>query len=460
MDTEFIFMLVIFSMTVMLVMWRPIGMNEAVPSFISALIIIFFGIVSFSNVVEIFGIVLGASITILSTIVMSIVLESIGFFRWAAYNLLKKSNGSGRTLYWYTNLLCFVMTLFMNNDGSILITTPIIIHIVTILKLKRYQKVPYLLSGAIIATASSAPIGVSNLANLIALKIVGLDLNSYAKLMFVPSMLGILVISLLLYYYFKRDIPKKITVYHHISPPVSMDYETKRRKSGYTFHPLIHAQQQQKSIDWPLFCTCIAIVVLVRMSLFIFPPLGIPMEFISIAGACALIFIRWRKKKKGIIDIAVKTPWHIFIFAFSMYVIVYGFKNIGFTSILVNSLYGIVSENLLNASLSMGVIITVMSNLFNNLPSVMLGTLIIVDMGLDSQTMQVAYLANVIGSDIGALLTPMGTLATLIWMYILRKNGIFLSWGNYVKTVVMVVPIGLIVSLLSLYFWAQWVIFS
>lgn len=108
----------------------------------------------------------------------------------------------------------------------------------------------------------------------------------------------------------------------------------------------------------------------------------------------------------------------------------------------------------------MGVIITVMSNLFNNLPSVMLGTLIIVDMGLDSQTMQVAYLANVIGSDIGALLTPMGTLATLIWMYILRKNGIFLSWGNYVKTVVMVVPIGLIVSLLSLYFWAQWVIFS
>lgn len=107
----------------------------------------------------------------------------------------------------------------------------------------------------------------------------------------------------------------------------------------------------------------------------------------------------------------------------------------------------------------MGIIITIMSNLFNNLPSVMLGTLIIVDMGLDSQTMQVAYLANVIGSDIGALLTPMGTLATLIWMYILRKNGIFLSWGMYIKTVVMVIPIGLFVSLLSLYVWAQWVIF-
>lgn len=460
MDTEFVFMIVIFAMTVMLVMWRPLGMNEAVPSLISAVIILAIGIVSISNVVEIFGIVLGASITILSTIVMSIVLESIGFFRWAAYNLLNKANGSGRMLYWYTNLLCFVMTLFMNNDGSILITTPIIIHIVSILKLKRHQKIPYLLSGAIIATASSAPIGVSNLANLIALKIVGLDLNSYAKLMFVPSMLGIFVISLLLYYYFRQDIPKKIIVYHHILPPVSMNYQVKKRKSAYSIrHPLIHAQQQQQMIDWTLFRICIAIVVFIRIGLFIFPPTGIPMEFISILGACALIYIRWRKKQKGVYDIFAKTPWHIFIFAFSMYVIVYGFKNAGITSILVDALNGGVSENLLQASLIMGIIITIMSNLFNNLPSVMLGTLIIVDMGLDSQTMQVAYLANVIGSDIGALLTPMGTLATLIWMYILRKNGIFLSWGMYIKTVVMVIPIGLFVSLLSLYVWAQWVIF-
>ncbi len=457
-DTEFIFMLIIFLMTVLFVMWRPFGMNEAVPSLIGAFVIILIGIVPFSDIFEILRIVSGASITILSTIVMSLVLESIGFFRWAAYNILKKANDSGITLYWYTNLLCFTMTLFMNNDGSILITTPIIFHIVTILKLKRHQKIPYLLSGAITATASSAPIGVSNLANLIALKIVGLDLNAYAKLMFVPSMIGIFVISVLLFFYFKQDIPKKFKVYHHISTPFSIDYQTNRKSSGYTVqHPLVHASQQ--GIDWSLFRLCIAIVVLVRGSLFALSPLGIPMELIGIIGAAALIYIRWHKKRTGVLDIVMKTPWHIFVFAFSMYVIVYGLRNIGLTSILVEMLRDTVSGNLLHASLIMGVIISVMSNLFNNLPSVMMGTLIIVDMGLDHQTMQVAYLANVIGSDIGALLTPMGTLATLIWMYILRKNGIYISWGLYIKTVLMVIPIGLLVSLLSLYLWAQWVIF-
>lgn len=77
------------------------------------------------------------------------------------------------------------MTMVFNNDGSILITTPIIIHIVTLLKIKPHQKIPFLISGALIATAASAPIAVSNISNLIALKIVGLSLNSYINMMFV-----------------------------------------------------------------------------------------------------------------------------------------------------------------------------------------------------------------------------------------------------------------------------------
>ncbi|WHY59467.1 ArsB/NhaD family transporter [Peribacillus simplex] len=116
---------------------------------------------------------------------MSIVLESIGFFRWIALNIIIRSKGSGIRLFAYINLLSFFMTMVFNNDGSILITTPIIIHIVTLLKIKPHQKIPFLISGALIATAASAPIAVSNISNLIALKIVGLSLNSYINMMFV-----------------------------------------------------------------------------------------------------------------------------------------------------------------------------------------------------------------------------------------------------------------------------------
>lgn len=79
-------------------------------------------------------------------------------------------------------------------------------------------------------------------------------------------------------------------------------------------------------------------------------------------------------------------------------------------------------------------------------------------MGLDAHTLQVAYLANVIGADIGSLLLPMGTLASLIWMYILKQNKVPFTWGQYLKATILVIPIGLLISLFSLYVWSQWLL--
>ena len=142
--------------------------------------------------------VTGAAVTIMATLVMAIALESIGFFHWVtAMKLLEATKGSGLRLFWLSNFLCFLMTLFLNNDGSILITTPILIMILKQIGLNDQQKLPYLISGALIATASSAPIGVSNIVNLIALKIIGMDLYLHTIMMFVPGTLGLLFLSTL-----------------------------------------------------------------------------------------------------------------------------------------------------------------------------------------------------------------------------------------------------------------------
>ena len=190
-DSSATLMIIIFIMTTILMLWRPFGINETIPTTIGATIVLIAGVVSFQDVVGIVKIVSGPSLTILSTIMMSIVLESIGFFKWIASNIIVKSRGSGTRLFLYTNLLCFFMTMLFNNDGSILITTPIIIHIVQLLRLKPHQMTPYLLSGVLIATATSAPIAVSNISNLIALEIVNLSLNSYVQMMFIPSMMAL-----------------------------------------------------------------------------------------------------------------------------------------------------------------------------------------------------------------------------------------------------------------------------
>jgi len=455
-NIETLMMFSLFALTVLFIMWRPFGINEVVPSTIAACVIFLFGIVPPADIFNIFTIVSGASITILSTIVMSIVLESIGFFRWAAMNLALKAKGSGLLLFWYINLLCFLMTLFFNNDGSILITTPIIIQTLTLLKLKPHQQIPYLISGALVATGASAPIGVSNLANLIALKIVGLDLNSYATMMFVPSMIGIASIAVFLYVFFKEDIPVKIK--GNIDP-----FRLKAQLSDYPLkkypHPLSPKSQEQAPNDWKMFRICIAIVVLTRISFFVLAPFGVPTEWPAVVGAILLIALRWHRKKVGAMDVLKKSPWHILVFAFSMYVIIYGLHNVGMTEFIVGTIGEKVGENHLYAVFIMGLLVSVMSNLLNNLPTIMIGTMSITEMGLDPETMQVAYLANVIGADIGSLMLPMGTLATLLWFHTLRQYKIPMTWGKYLQVTVYIIPIGLLLSLLSLYLWTTYVVF-
>jgi len=86
----------------------------------------------------------------------------------------------------------------------------------------------------------------------------------------------------------------------------------------------------------------------------------------------------------------------------------------------------------------------------------MVGTLTLTNMGLDPLTLKIAYLASVIGSDIGSLLLPIGTLATLMWMHIVQKAGVRISWSQYLKVSSIVIPITVIFTLVLLFFWVSW----
>ncbi|MNR40408.1 Arsenical pump membrane protein [compost metagenome] len=113
------------------------------------------------------------------------------------------------------------------------------------------------------------------------------------------------------------------------------------------------------------------------------------------------------------------------------------------------------SSNDLSAVVVSGGLLTIMSNLLNNLPAALVGTLSLTQMNLEPQTRQLAYLANILGSDVGALITPIGTLASLIWLFILRQHDVQLSWKDYMKVTVVIIPAGLLISLLSLYAWTR-----
>ncbi|NIK78962.1 arsenical pump membrane protein [Paenibacillus castaneae] len=429
-----------FFLTIGFIFWKP-NVNEAIPATVGAIIVILCGSVSLADLGQITETISGAAVTIIATIVMAIVLESFGFFYWAAELLTRKAKGSGIRLFWLTNLFCFLMTLFVNNDGSILITTPILLILLQNMGLKNHQKIPYLLSGALIATASSAPIGVSNIVNLIALKIVHMDLYMHTAMMFIPASLGLALLSLLLFATFYRVLPKKL-------PPAA------RWNLLPGSHPL---KEIVTTENRTAFMRNILIFVLsVRLSLFAASYIHFPVSLMAVIGSSLLLAWRWIFLKIPPTDMIKKTPWYILLFAFSMYVIIYGLNNIGLTEWLIQLLQPIVSGSLLNASVLMGTLLSVLSNLFNNHPALMVGTLTLMSMGLDPLTLKIAYLASVIGSDIGSLLLPIGTLATLMWMHIIRKGGVKISWGQYLKVTSFVIPITVIFTLIILSYWVSW----
>lgn len=442
--------IVAFLLTILFIFWRPKGVNEAIPACGGAILVLISGSVSFADLTVIAETVSGAAVTIVATIVMAIVLESFGFFQWVAVQLFHLAKGSGIRLFWYVNLLCFLMTLFFNNDGSILITTPILIILLTRLQLKNHQKIPYLLSGALIATASSAPIGVSNIVNLIALKIVHMDLYMHTLMMFVPATLGLLLLVFLLFAYFYRDLPRKLKT----QVEINSSYEK------IVDHPLKHSVKEAPfQNDSSFMVKVLFFVFSIRVGLFIASYFAIPVSLVAIAGSVALLAWRWIYLGISPGDMLKKTPWHILVFAFCMYIIIYGLNNIGLTRWLVAYFQPIVSGDLLYASVIMGVLISVMSNIFNNHPALMIGTLTLTNLGLDPLALKVSYLANVIGSDMGSLLLPIGTLASLIWMHILKESKIRISWSDYIKVTARVIPPSLLFTLIILYYWVSWLFY-
>ena len=263
--------------------------------------------------------------------------------------------------------------------------------------------------------------------------------------MFVPATLGLLLLTWFLFLRFKKVLPK--TVPTNVSG-LSFSYlpSTKTRRNSA-------CSEKDRSSSCEMFC-CLYLLSVV--SLFVASFVNIPVSVMAVIGSLVLLGWRWAYLKIPPGDMLKKTPWYIIVFAFSMYVIIYGLNNIGLTDWLISFMRPMVSGSLLHASVLMGTLLSVLSNIFNNHPALMVGTLTLMNMDLSLLELKIAYLANVIGSDMGSLLLPMGTLATLMWMHIVRKGKVMISWLEYIKITVVVIPPATLFTLVVLYYWVSW----
>ena len=415
----------IFIITITLVIWQPRGLGIGWSASLGAVLALLTGVVQLGDIPVVWHIVWNATATFIAVIIISLLLDEAGFFEWAALHVARWGGGSGRKLFVLIVLLGASVAALFANDGAALILTPIVIAMLLALGFSPAATLAFVMAAGFIADVASLPLVVSNLVNIVSSDFFKIGFNRYASVMVPVNIAAILSALAVLLLYFRRDIPAQYNAAQLRQPREAI-------KDAATFR-----------FGW-------VVLGLLLIGFFGLEPLGVPVSATAAVCAALLLAVAARGHVISTQKVLRDAPWQVVIFSLGMYLVVYGLRNRGLTAYLATWLDRFAEGGVWGAALGTGLLSALLSSVMNNMPTVLVGALSIDASQATGAVKEAMIYANVIGSDLGPKITPIGSLATLLWLHVLARKGITISWGYYFKVgAVLTLPV-LLVTLVAL----------
>jgi arsenical pump membrane protein len=409
----------VFAITLLLMIKHPRGLRLGYAAGIGAVASLLLGTVSLGQAAQSFLDIWDAALAFLGIIALSVTLDAMGFFRWAALRVVKLARGSGLRLYFYIALLTAAVSILFANDSAVLILTPIVLEIVTCLGINKRGKLAYLFTAGLIADTAAMPLITSNPINILSADYFKYSFVDHLIFMGPVAIATLLSSLLLIYLFFRRQIPK--------------NYDIQASDSLTKGKPAISRDQLKITL-----VTLVAIdigYVLTSITRF-------PVSLVICSGAIFLVMVYWitlkrnslvNKEKKGIIGLARDINWDIVLFMLSIFIVVQGLETAGVTNLLASAL---VETSKLPSALGVfapSLVVTVGASFMNNWPMTILGLLSIHQAAVTGPALTNLVFSNIIGNNLGPHFFPLGSLAILMWLEIMRRKGVNISLKEYLK---------------------------
>ncbi len=400
--------------TLALILIRPRGLSEAWIALGGAIAMIVAGpmrLADISGVTRETADVLGF---LAGMMVLTAVVERAGVFVLCAEGCARLARGSGFALYCLVFLLGGIVTALLSLDVTVIVLTPIVYELT---KRRRIDAIPFLFACSYVANTASLVFPISNLTNLLVYHELGLDFAGFARVMWLPNLVAFTVNLAVLLVIFRARIPRRFDVATDVPAP---------------------------PVDWWLVAATLVLTATL-VGLFALGLSGRPLAYPALIGAALLLIVGIAGKRIRLDSVARDVSWPVLVFVVGMLIIVRGLERGWLDHVTID-----VPHSPTRALLAGVLAATIGSNIVNNVPAALLAVPVIAQASGAARE-ALAY-GVLVGCNVGPVLTTYGSLATMLWLTIVRKRGLTVTTRDYLVISLATVPPILIATTAALWF--------